>query len=196
MCKLQKTRKAAQARLLVMDAVSLPATRREVDGLRSVSGAGNVKIYAGAEADEDRLKQEASHYQMVHLAAHGVFQDSNPMNSSLVQARAGKPEAGMLEARDMMDLNPDADIVVLSGCETGRGIAGGEGLMGLSWALFIAGSPATVASQWKVESGSTSDLMLGFHKNLQTASKARALQQAALEVMKHPSTATRSIGPA
>ena len=185
MGKLQKARKSPESRVLAMDAVVLPAARREVEGLRALYGDRNVKIYTGPEADEDRFKQEAPHYQVLHLAAHGVFEDGNPMNSYLVLAKAGKPEAGILEARDMMDLDLHADMVVLSGCETGRGIAAGEGLIGMAWALFIAGSPATVASQWKVESGSTSDLMLGFHKHLQTAPKARALQQAALEVMKN-----------
>jgi len=52
-------------------------------------------------------------------------------------------------------------------------------LLGMSWALFIAGSPTTVASQWKVESDSTSELMLGFHRRLKAAPKAKALQAAA-----------------
>jgi len=185
MGKLRKARRSPESRVLAMDAVVLPAARREVEGLRALYGDANVKIYTGPDADEDRFKQEAPHYQVVHLAAHGVFEDGNPMNSYLVLAKAGKAGAGILEARDMMDLDLHADLVVLSGCETGRGIAAGEGLIGMAWALFIAGSPATVASQWKVESGSTSDLMLEFHKHLQTAPKARALQQAALEVMKN-----------
>jgi len=75
---------------------------------------------------------------------------------------------------------------VLSGCETGRGAAGGEGLLGMSWALFIAGSPATLASQWKVESDSTARLMVEFHRGTQHLTKAAALRAAALEVMKNP----------
>jgi CHAT domain-containing protein len=170
-----------------VDATQLPASRREVDGLRQVYGRSQVQVYSGAEADQERIRKEAPNYELLHLAAHGVFQDRSPMNSYLVLAKAGKPEAGVLEAREMMDWNLRADMVVLSGCETGRGKAnGGEGLIGMSWALFIAGSPSTVASQWKVESASTTQLMLGFHRNLKGSTKARALQQAALEVMKNP----------
>ena len=77
--------------------------------------------------------------------------------------------------------------MVLAGCETGRGDSGsGEGLIGMSWALFIAGSPATVASQWKVDAESTSEFMLDFHRRLRETSKAKALQGAALATMRKP----------
>jgi CHAT domain-containing protein len=88
-----------------------------------------------------------------------------------------------------MDLQ--ADLAVLSACETARGRYGaGEGMIGLSWALFVAGVPSTVVSQWKVESGSTRDLMLQFHRGLQTgkANKAEALRQASLSLLKQPAT--------
>jgi CHAT domain-containing protein len=60
----------------------------------------------------------------------------------------------------------------------------------LSWALFVAGVPSTVVSQWKVESASTRDLMLNFHRQLRSpsaaakATKAEALRQSALKLMK------------
>jgi CHAT domain-containing protein len=185
--KMRPQHKTAQPRLLAVDAAQLPGPKREVDGLRQMYGAARSQVISGADADQVMIRREAPKYDVVHLAAHGVFEDRNPMNSYLVLAKAGKPEAGVLEARDMMDLNLRAEMVVLSGCETGRGKAGnGEGLIGMSWALFVAGSPSTVASQWKVESDSTTRLMLGFHRNLQRSTKARALQQAALEVMKRP----------
>ncbi|HEV3197614.1 MAG TPA: CHAT domain-containing protein [Bryobacteraceae bacterium] len=187
MQKLHEARKLVEPRLLAVQAALLPSAQREVDGLRRVYGPDKIKIFNAADADADRIKREAPNYQVLHLAAHGVFENRNPMNSYLVLAKAGKPEAGVLEARTMMDLDLRADMVVLSGCETGLGDGGpGEGLIGMSWALFIAGSPTTVASQWKVESDSTSQLMVDFHRNLHRATKAQALQQAALEVMKKP----------
>ncbi len=187
MQKLHESRKLGQPSLLAVEAARLPSAQREVAGLRAVYGADRIKIFNAADADADRIKREAPNYQVLHLAAHGVFENRNPMNSYLVLAKAGKPESGVLEARTMMDLDLRADMVVLSGCETGRGDgATGEGLIGMSWALFIAGSPTTVASQWKVESDSTSELMVDFHRNLHHSTKAKALQQAALAVMKNP----------
>jgi CHAT domain-containing protein len=187
MQKLHEAHRQANPTLLAVDAATLPAVRREVAGLLEVYGAANVRIYAGPQADYDRVKQEAPKYQILHLAAHGVFEDRHPMDSYLVLSKAGKPEAGVLPAREMMDLNLRADMVVLSGCETGRGEVGsGEGLIGMSWALFIAGAPATVASQWKVDAESTTDFMLDFHKSLRHGSKAQAVQEAALAVMRNP----------
>ena len=187
MQKLHQAHSQGSPKLLAVDAARLPAVSREVSGLREVYGASNVRIYAGSDADHDRVKREAPNYQILHLAAHGVFEDRHPMDSYLVLAKAGKPEAGMLQAREMMDMNLHADMVVLSGCETGRGSFGsGEGLIGMSWALFIAGAPATVASQWKVEAESTTDFMLDFHRNLRRTNKAKAIQQAALHVMQNP----------
>jgi CHAT domain-containing protein len=97
----------------------------------------------------------------------------------------------LLEAWELMRMDLRADLVVLSACETARGRYGaGEGVIGLTWALFVAGVPSTVVSQWKVESASARDLMLGFHRRLMAPSKAKmtkaeALRQAALELMKN-----------
>ena len=175
-------------RLLAVGATSLASTAREVNGLQSIYGAANTTVYLGPQADEAKVLAEASRYGVLHLATHGVFRDRNPMSSYLVFAKAGKAEAGQLEARDLMGLNLHAGMVVLSACETGRGSVGaGEGLIGMSWALFVAGSPATIASQWKVDSASTSELMLDFHTRVHGAgNKARAMQQAALALMKKP----------
>ena len=85
-------------------------------------------------------------------------------------------------------MNLNADLAVLSACETGRGQAGaGEGLIGMTWAFFVAGCPATVASQWKVEAGSTSRLMLAFHRGLRAGrTPAEALRLAALGQLARP----------
>lgn len=101
-----------------------------------------------------------------------------------------------------MDIPRDADLVVLSACDTARGrIGAGEGVVGLSWAILLAGSASTVVSQWQVDADSTSSLMIGFHRALlrrpaassaTSASSAQpprvstALRRAALDVMRDP----------
>jgi CHAT domain-containing protein len=92
----------------------------------------------------------------------------NPLYSRLLLATESDSEDGFLEAREIMKLDLHADLAVLSACQTARGQVGsGEGLIGMSWALFIAGTSTTVASQWKVDSASTARLMIDFHRNLQ-----------------------------
>jgi len=113
----------------------------------------------------------------------------------LSQTPAKDDEDGLLEAWEMMNLDLNADLVVLSACETARGRVGaGEGVIGMTWALFVAGCPRTVVSQWKVEASSTTALMVEFHKKFKTryggrqpaVSTAEAMRQAALKVMKNP----------
>lgn len=170
----------------------LPEAERLVTGLGRLYGAGRSKVFVGAEAREETAKTESQKYRIVQFAAHGILNDVSPMYSHIVLAqKADNPnEDGLLEAWEMKDLDLNADMVILSACETARGrVSSGEGVIGMSWALFIAGAPTTVASQWKVESSSTTELMLEFHRQLLTGkniSKAEALRRASLKLMKMP----------
>ena len=101
----------------------------------------------------------------------------------------------LADGRDRALNAPDlqADLAVLSACETARGrIGAGEGMIGLSWAMFIAGVPSIVVSQWKVESAGTRDLMVNFHRSLiatkTNPTKSEALRQAALKLMRKAET--------
>ena len=151
------------------------------------------QVFIGAAAREDRLKAAAAEAGVLHIATHGVLNDAAPMYSHLALATNDEKEDGLLEAWELMQLDLKADLAVLSACETARGrIGAGEGVIGLSWALFVAGVPSTLVSQWKVESSSTRDLMLGFHRGLRSKTrpltKAEALRQAVLSLLKNPRT--------
>lgn len=172
----------------------LPESEREVKSLAQLYGAERSKILVGAQALEGRIKAEANQYAVLHFATHGLLNDSSPLYSSIVLSPAEtEKEDGLLEAREVMTMDLKARLVVLSACETGRGRVGaGEGLIGFSWAFFVAGCPTTVVSQWKVDSASTSELMLEFHKYLKGhpislkpgLTTAEALRQASLVLMR------------
>jgi len=174
----------------------LPEAEQEVKALGQLYSAERSKVYIGAEASEDRVKAEAGQARILHFATHGTLNNASPMYSYLALAQGDKNEDGLLEAWELMQMDLHADLAVLSACETARGRYGaGEGVIGLTWALFVAGVPSTVVSQWKVESASTRDLMLNFHRQLRApaapktkVTKAEALRQAALKVMKNPET--------
>jgi CHAT domain-containing protein/tetratricopeptide (TPR) repeat protein len=174
----------------------LPEAEREVRAVATLYGTARSKVYVGAEAREDRVKAEAGHARVLHFATHGIVNDASPMYSLLVFAGGGG-EDGVLEVWELLQLDLTAELAVLSACETAGGRFGaGEGTIGMSWALFVAGVPAAVVSQWKVESASTRALMLRFHRGLRAPgtaghaplSKAEALRQAALTVLKNPVT--------
>jgi CHAT domain-containing protein len=173
----------------------LPEAEAEVRALGRLYGARRSKVYVGAEAREDRLKAEAGQARVLHFATHGVLNNATPLYSYLALAKGDKNEDGLLEAWELMQLDLKADLAVLSACETARGrTSAGEGVIGLTWALFVAGAPATVVSQWEVESASARDLMLGFHRQLQApraagkATKAESLRRAAIKLMRNSDT--------
>ncbi|HEY0727004.1 MAG TPA: CHAT domain-containing protein, partial [Pyrinomonadaceae bacterium] len=175
----------------------LPEAAEEVKALARLYGPSRSKVYVGPDAREDRVKNEAGQAGILHFTTHGTLNNASPMYSYLTLAEGGPNDDGLLEAWELMQLDLKAELAVLSACETARGrIGAGEGVIGFSWAMFIAGVPATVVSQWKVESASTRDLMVSFHRSLfsprapqlSKPTKTDALRQAALKLMRNPET--------
>ena len=167
----------------------LPEAETEVKTLARLYGAGKSRVFIGSEAREGVVKTEAPKYQVLHFATHGLLDNRNPMFSFLTLSQtAGDPnEDGLLEAREIINMDLHAKLAVLSACQTARGWVGtGEGVIGMSWALFVAGVPTTVASQWKVDSASTTSLMIDFHRGLTKSklTKAAALRQAELGLLR------------
>ncbi|HKU76007.1 MAG TPA: CHAT domain-containing protein, partial [Pyrinomonadaceae bacterium] len=167
----------------------LPEAETEVKTLAQLYGAGKSRIFIGAEAREKVVKTEAPKYQVLHFATHGLLDNRNPMFSflTLAQTTQDPNEDGLLEAREIINMDLHAKLAVLSACQTARGWVGaGEGVIGMSWALFVAGVPTTVASQWKVDSASTTSLMIDFHRRLTKSklTKAEALRQAELGLLR------------
>ncbi|HKS23699.1 MAG TPA: CHAT domain-containing tetratricopeptide repeat protein [Thermoanaerobaculia bacterium] len=146
----------------------LPDAEREARRIAAMFQPRTALVLTGARATEMRVKQEAGRYRVLHFATHGVFNDSTPMYSHIALARAAdEPDDGLLEAREIADLDLNADLVVLAGCDTARGhMLYGEGIVGMSWAFLAAGCPRTVVTQWKVGSASASELMIDFHRRL------------------------------
>jgi CHAT domain-containing protein len=147
---------------------ALPEAEQEVRALKSIYGAAHTTLRVGTAATETEFKTNAGHYRMLHLATHGMYDDADPMYSHLVLSRTpDDANDGLLEAREIVNLNLDSDLAVLSACETGRGQArGGEGMIGLSWALLAAGCRTEVLAQSKIGSASARDLMVSFHRSL------------------------------
>jgi CHAT domain-containing protein/Tfp pilus assembly protein PilF len=171
----------------------LPDAVRQVKTLAQLYGAERSRVYVGTDASEARVREEAGRFRVLQFTTHAELNDERPLYSHVVLSRGGAAAAGgddgLLEAWEMMNLDLRADMVVLSACDTARGrYSAGEGVIGMTWALFIAGSPTSVVSQWKVDSASTTELMLDFHRNLLGArvSKAEALRRTALRLLRSP----------
>lgn len=173
----------------------LPEAETEVNSVaRSFSPDGR-RVFIGREATEKSFRALAPNYSTIHLATHGVIDNRQPLYSHLLLTRTeGDPENdGLLEAREIMNMNLHADLAVLSACETANGtISPGEGVVGLSWAFFVAGTRSMLVTQWKVNSASASELMANFYQSLERnrrdskVTRAEALRDAALKSMNDP----------
>jgi CHAT domain-containing protein/Tfp pilus assembly protein PilF len=171
----------------------LPEAEVEVTAIARSFAKLNAKKFIGLEAREKTFKTLAPSYSFVHLATHGVIDNRHPLYSHLLltSTEGDIDNDGRLEAREIMSLTLNADLAVLSACETANGrIAPGEGVMGMSWSFFVAGTRSLVVSQWKVNSESTSQFMSSFYQSLRSRpsspqTKASALRSAALLTMKN-----------
>jgi CHAT domain-containing protein len=164
----------------------LPEAERNVKSLATLYGSKNSLTVTGINATEEVFKKEANGFDVIHIAAHGFISDSDPMYSHLILAKGSKKEDGLLEPWEVLDMNLNASLIVLSACETARGkVSSGEGMIGFTWAFFVAGTPSTIVSQWKVDAVSTTQLMNEFHLNWRRngMTKAESLRRAALKVM-------------
>ena len=171
----------------------LPEAEAEVSSISKTFGPVGNRVLIGREASEKIFKALAPTYATIHLATHGVIDNRQPLYSHLLLAKTeGDSENdGLLEAREIMNMKLIADLAVLSACETANGrISPGEGVIGTSWAFFVAGTRSMLVSQWKVNSASTSELMTKFYQALEAkrtipvANKAKALQEATRRLMK------------
>jgi len=165
---------------------SLPPLHAAEEEARSIGRlfSGKSAVYTGREASESNFKGLAEDYGIVHLATHGLLDEVNPMYSSMLLA-SDKENDGYLTAREIIMLDLNADLVVLSACDTARGrLSEGEGMLGLSRAFFGAQVPTLVATLWPVADTSTMLLMKAFFERIRDGLRpARALQQAQLGLL-------------
>jgi CHAT domain-containing protein len=148
----------------------LPFSRGEAEAIASLA-PGRVVAFLGAEATRERVLGGAlSDYRFVHFATHGILNQQLPSLSSLAFSLvdpAGRPRDGLLRLPDIYDMTLNADVVVLSGCQTALGKnVRGEGLIGLARAFMYAGAPRVVASLWQVDDLATAELMKRFYRGM------------------------------
>ncbi len=140
----------------------------------------NTKAITGSQATETAIAQKMQQARFIHLATHGLLDDNRGLGSSIALTPSGKDD-GLLTAEEILNLKLNADLVVLSACDTGRGRITGDGVIGLSRSLISAGVPSVLVSLWAVDDDSTAFLMTEFYKNLQQGiDKATALRKAML----------------
>jgi CHAT domain-containing protein len=168
-------------------AVQLYLTLDVVDVRPGAPGQLQFTFVGGQKATETGFRsQPLAKVRILHLAVHGVSSSVSPERAALVLARgANDDNDGLLQAREISEMNLSAELVTLSACDTGVGrLVGQEGIVNLVRAFLFAGARSVVASLWAADDVFTISLMKRFYANLAKGmDRGAALQQAKVELI-------------
>ncbi len=172
------------------DFVRLRFSRQEAEAITSLlPEKDRLKALDFTASRATAQSPELGQYRILHFATHGLLNSRHPELSGLVFSlinEQGQPQDGFLRFHEIYNLKLNADLVVLSACQTALGKeVRGEGLIGLTRGFMYAGAPRVVASLWRVEDRATAELMRRFYQgmlkeSLRPAAALRAAQVAML----------------
>lgn len=151
------------------DLAPLPFSEKEIRDIAKLFSAGSVDVLAGDAASESGLKMlPLKDYRIIHFACHGLLNERFPFRSALALSRAEASEDdGLLQMREIYGLSMNAELVVLSACQTGKGLlVGSEGLLGVARPFFFAGARSVIASLWTLNDQAAVVFMDEFYKGL------------------------------
>ena len=159
------------------DLLPLPGAETEA---KTIGELLQVTPAIGSQATETRLRELLPQAGLIHLATHAFFDPRQGLQSSIALAPTEEDD-GFLTAGEILELELQAGLAVLSACDTGRGQITGDGVVGLSRSLISAGVPSAVVTLWAIPDLATADLMAEFYRQLQQKrGKPQALRQAML----------------
>jgi CHAT domain-containing protein len=170
----------------------LPFTRREAQEiLRLTPKADQLAALDFAANRATATNPILSKYRIVHFATHGLINSAHPNLSGLILSlvdRTGNAQDGFLTTTEILNLKLPADLVVLSGCQTGLGKEiKGEGMLGFTRSFLYAGAARVAVSLWDVNDASTAALMARFYGGMLGKNQIRpaaALREAQVSIWK------------
>ncbi|MCP4681846.1 MAG: CHAT domain-containing protein, partial [Desulfobacterales bacterium] len=160
--------------------LNLPFAEHEVGAIKW--NFPDITVLTKEKATEAWVAKNIDKFGIIHMASHGEFDAINPLFSA-VKLSKDEQKDGNLEASEVFGLKINADMVVLSACQTGLGkVTKGDDVIGLNRAFFYAGTHTIVSSLWRVSDVSTAVLIKEFYRQYQGRNKADSLQNAILHV--------------
>lgn len=162
----------------------LPYARRESRAI--VRHLGDVDALVGPLASEHTIKsRDLRDYEILHFAAHALADAAHPDRSAVFLAPGSDEEDGLLQAREIADLNLRGRMVVLSACQTATGaVLSGEGVLSLARSFFEAGARTVIGIRWPVRDEDAARLFDIFYRELaRGATVSEALTRAKMKAM-------------
>lgn len=153
--------------------------------IQSIEKSMNTVSFSGKEATKESFSENAKKAGILHLAMHTIINDQKPLHSKFLFTYISNDKTSVLNTYELLSLNLNAELAVLSGCSTGDGkLMKGEGVMSLSSGFQFAGVPAIVMSLWEVNDRFGSLVIQKFYDNLANGiNKKQALYQAKKDVL-------------
>ena len=137
------------------------------------------------QATETTIKQRIAQARYIHFATHGLLDEEQGLDSAIALTPSPEDD-GFLKVKEIINLNLNAELAVLSACDTGRGRITGDGVIGLSRSFISSGVSSVIVSLWRVGDESTAELMKKFYGYLvdDGKDKAQALRLAMIDMLK------------
>ncbi len=172
--------------------VKLPWAKYE---LEKISEIASSDVFYGNQATEGWFKYSAPKYRILHIAAHAIIDDSSLFYSGLIFNKDDfSGEDGIFYTYELYNLRLNADLTVLSACNTGVGrLVDGEGIFNLARGFMHAGTPSLIMSLWSVDDRSTSYIMNEFYSGISKGGRiGKALRKAKLKYLDRANEITAS----
>ncbi|MGA9771296.1 MAG: CHAT domain-containing tetratricopeptide repeat protein [Blastocatellia bacterium] len=173
------------------DFVRLRFSRQEADQIAGFAAEGRkLKAVDFAASRATVTNSDLGRYRILHFATHGVINNQHPDLSGIVLSlvdEQGRPQNGFLRLYDIYNLKLEADLVVLSACQTALGKEiKGEGLVGLTRGFMYAGAPRVVTTLWQIDDRATAEFMRRFYEEMlgRGLRPAAALRSAQISMQK------------
>ena len=149
------------------------------------------ELYLEEEAQEGRFRRMASSYRILHMGTHAEANHGAPLQSRLFFAMSLAQDTvdddGVLHAYEIYSMQLQAELAVLSACNTGSGkFHEGEGVISLAHSFLSAGCASVLMSLWDIDEKTSASLVTEFYRNLSHGTaKSDALRQAKLVYLRH-----------
>lgn len=163
--------------------IRIPGVQKEVE---EISAQINTDVFNDYIATESSFKSNAANYKVLHLAMHTILDDKDPLYSRLAFTQlVDSLDDGFLHTYEVYNMQINADLAVLSSCNSGFGsLQEGEGIQSLARGFAYAGCPSILMTLWEVADQSTVDLMESFYHYLNKGySKPEALHKSKIDFL-------------